>query len=123
MTLPASYDAWRLSAPEAPELHPGPHQHNLCIETAEVCIDAIGIYDGDGNLTAVMIEGKEIAPEKVQAALDLLGLDSYDNWSRPLDPDTLADLSAEAFDAEAEMQAYYRRRNHDLMSLPDGDAA
>ena len=84
---------------EQDDLHPGPHEYPLVIESAELTIDAMGIYDGDGELIAVRIKEREFHPDKVGYALALLCLD-YPGWDAPLDPDTLAELSAAAFDME-----------------------
>jgi hypothetical protein len=108
--LPASYDAWRTSAPEEPEYHPGPHSNPLLIEADAVMIDAIGWYDGEGILQSVQIGKIHRKPEEVQAALDSLGLDFYDAWAANLDSQTLLELSNEACEAEAEARAYYYER-------------
>jgi len=110
MPLPASYDAWRTSPPPERDLHPGPHENPCLIEAAELCIDAMGVYDGDGNLTAVRIDNRDIDPETVLAALRLLGLCHHDLWTLPLDAGKLAELSAEAFESVAEAEADYRER-------------
>ena len=109
MTLPASYDAWRLSPPEEPDFHPGPHRNPLTIEAADMTIDAWGWYDGDGALESVEIDGKHITPEAVQAALALLGQGDFTKWAEPLDADTLAELSNDAAEAEAEARADWLR--------------
>ena len=109
MTLPASYDAWRLSPPEEPDFHPGPHRDALTIEAGDITIDAWGWYDGDGVLESVEIDGQHIKPEAVQSALSLLGHGDHTTWSGPLDSDALAELSSDAFEADAEARADWLR--------------
>jgi hypothetical protein len=99
--LPASYDAWRTTAPEPDPFHPGPHRNALLIETGDVTIDAWGWYDGDGVLESVEIDRRHVSPGQVQIALTALGHGDYTSWAGTLDTDTLAQLSADAFDAEA----------------------
>jgi hypothetical protein len=107
MTLPASYDAWRTTAPEAPPLHPGPHRNELLIEAPDLSIDAYGWYDGNGNLLSVQIGKQHVKPENVARALALLGA-TCSTWADPLDADTLAGLSRAAFEYEAELEAEAR---------------
>ena len=104
------YNAWRAlaEAGDAP-LHPGPHRHPLLIEAGVVTIDAWGWYDGDGVLESVEIDGQHKKPEAVQSALSLLGHGDNTTWSGPLDSDALADLSREAFEADAEARADWLR--------------
>ena len=102
------YDAWRLSPPDddAP-LHPGPHRQPLLIEGDDTTIDAYGWYDGDGALQSVQIGKLHVKPENVETALRLLGVECP-GWDAPLDDDTLADLSREAFEADAADAADYQ---------------
>jgi len=93
------YDTWRTSPPEEPELHPGPHNVPLYIENAELSIDAMGVYDGDGKLDAVLIDGFEVPVADVKRALELLGVD-YPGWRDDLCDITLKQLSDEAFERE-----------------------
>ena len=68
----------------------------LLIEAPGFQIDATGVYAADtGGLMSVRINKNDIPPHAVAHALQLLGLGSW-GWDDDLDPDTLADLVAEA---------------------------
>jgi hypothetical protein len=106
--LPASYDAWRLRAPDDDErAHPGPHRHPLCIDRGDFLLDVYGWYDGYGELQSVQIGKLHVKPENVAKALSLLGIE-IGGWDDPLDGDTLAELSRDAFEADAEAAAEAR---------------
>ncbi len=109
--FPATYDVWRTSPPEEPEYHPGPHENPLCIENGDVVLDAIGVYDGEGELISVRINGADLPAHVVEAALKLLRCD-YPAWQDKLDPDRLLELSNEA--SEPDGDALWER-------LRDGD--
>jgi hypothetical protein len=104
--LPASYDSWRLSAPEGPSMHPGPHERPLCIDEPDFLLDATGYYDENGELTGVRIGQKDVAPEAVAQALALLGIETG-KWDAALDACTLAEMSRDAFEADAEARAEF----------------
>jgi hypothetical protein len=89
-----------MPSPDDPDLHPGPHEVPLSIETDSVFIDAIGIYNRYGHLQEVRIDGRDIPVETVTIALKALKVD-YPGWKRPLDNRKLWELSDAAFADEA----------------------
>jgi hypothetical protein len=77
---------------EQPDPPRGPYEKPLCIEKGELTIDGTGIYDEDGILEAVRINGVEVPANFVSAALGLLKC-NYPRWREPLDADDKMELS------------------------------
>lgn len=94
--MTCAYDAWRTTAPESPWFH-GELRHPLLIEAGDVSIDAIGVYDGNGDLLSVEINKRHVAPCVLRQALALLGCD-YPGWDGPLDRLILDDLIRDAIE-------------------------
>jgi hypothetical protein len=106
-TLPG-YDAWRTTHPDdrptrRPRFSPESVVTPLLIESGGIQIDAEGRYEAaTGALVSVRIDGRDISPTDVEAAMRLLGA-GYVGWDDDLHPDKLADLVEEAArDAEAD---------------------
>ena len=69
----------------------GPYEKPLCIYSGGVEIDGIGIYDADGALEFVRIDGRNISVEDVSLALTALGV-NYPRWREPLDAESKWEL-------------------------------
>ena len=69
-TLPG-YDAWKLTPPwDQPKRRPASNTvtTTLCIETADVTIDAYATYSADsGELVSVRVNGREMPPHVIEA--------------------------------------------------------
>jgi hypothetical protein len=77
---------------EQPDPPRGPYEKPLGIYNGGVEIDGIGIYDADGILEAVRIDGRNVSVEGVSLALTALGV-NYPRWREPLDADDKWQLS------------------------------
>ena len=60
----------------------------LAIETGDVTIDAEGVYDDDGYLVSLYLDGRYITPDAVEGALAALGYHDT-TWRRALCDETL----------------------------------
>lgn len=101
-----SYDTWRTTHPDdlgaTSRFMPETVKTPLCIEGADVTIDAYGTYDAcTGGLLSVEINGKPVSVPDVTKALAMLGC-SYGEWDRDLDAGALSDLVQEAAQDEAD---------------------
>jgi hypothetical protein len=70
------------------------HEVYLGIEDGDVSIEATGLYDADGELVGVRINGEHLSVLTVKSALVALGLTEH-GWTKPLCGVTLTELEFE----------------------------
>ena len=110
------YDAWKLTPPwDQPKRRPASNTvtTTLCIETADVTIDAYATYSADsGELVSVRVNGREMPPHVIEAFVGDHALGSEldalpDDELGSLIEAQLADEAADRADHE-----YHRRRDY-----------
>jgi hypothetical protein len=77
------------------------YENPLTIDTGDVLINAMGLYDDIGRLVALRISNRELSRDTVQNVLETFGVD-YPNWRRLLPDDVLARLAEDELAADEE---------------------